>query len=134
MVARNKPFIDSGGARLLIVVGVLLIGGAVGAHAYTRRELTRDMDGIKQLGALLTQVQHERDRATSAADSTRLAANIKERQYFLGRRSYHVPFTQARLERWGTPTGPGTILITLGGALIALGVYHLRRNRISPVN
>ena len=66
-------------------------------------------------------------RATTATDSTRLAERITGREYGISRREYHVPHRQARLDRWWQPTGPGTLTVAFGVALVLVGLALRRR-------
>lgn len=113
---------------LLVVLGVLFIVGPIVLHAWHRSTYERDVRGVQQLQRQLDSARAALSRAATPADSQRLAQDVQSREYFLGRRAYHVGHQGAALDAWWRPTGRGTILLLIGAALVLSGgVLTLKR-------
>lgn len=116
-----------------LVVGVLVIVSTIGVDHNQRSLQARDLRGIANLRRMLDSTRAALAVAPTAADSTRIAAEITDREYYRGRREFHVPLRQEGLDAFWTPTGRGTISVAVGAAFVILGVVLMgpRRPRTS---
>lgn len=114
-------------ALVPLVAGALVILSTVAIDQNQRRLHDSDVRGIANLRHLRDSVKAALAVASSAADSTRLTAEITEREYYLGRREFHVPLRKEANDRRWKATGPGTIGVAVGAAFIILGVVLVRR-------
>lgn len=113
----------------LLALGALFIAGTVALDRKNRRDHAADLSGISNLRRALDSTRAALAVAPTAADSTRLAEQVKEREYYLGRREFHVPLRQEGLDGFWQKTGSGTILVGTGIVLIILGAVSLRPPR-----
>ena len=111
------------------LVGLLLLGGALLADAHTRRGQLRESAAVGQLRATLDSVRATLSRASARVDSTRLSEEVASREYYLGRREYHLAGLQATVLGWWEPTGTGTLLVLQGAVLTLSGLGLLARRR-----
>ncbi len=116
---RNSP--------ILLVLGLTLVAAPITAYLYLRRVHEQDVQGISALRDRLESVRAELASATTAADSAGLLREIREREYFLGRRQFHVPLREAQLAGWWRPTSIGTLAVAFGGVLWVVGLFRLWR-------
>ena len=112
-----------------LVAGALLIAAAVAVDRNQRTGHAEDLRGIATLRRVLDSTRTALAAAPTAADSARIAEEVKEREYFLGGREFHVPHRQEGLDAFWKPTGHGTIFVAAGGAFIILGLVLLRPPR-----
>ena len=110
-----------------LVAGALVILGTIVLDQTDRRSHEADLRGIANLRRMLDSTRAALAVAPSAADSARLAAEITEREFYIGRRAFHVPLRQESQDRRWKATGMGTIWVAAGAAFIILGVVLLRR-------
>lgn len=114
-------------AVVLTGVGLIvlaMIGSRLALDA--RRDDERD---VAELRARLDSVRAALARA-SAADSSRLTTEVQEREYFLGRREYHLAHPAPGGSPWRRPFGPGTVVFGAGLVIIVLGGGIL--SRVAP--
>lgn len=112
---------------LALVLGLLLVGGTVWWNVGKRRLQAHDVQSIAQLRHSLDSARATLATMTTAADSARLAEQLRESEFWIEQRAFHVPSQQESLDGWWALTGPGTIAVTIGGALLVLGAAGLRR-------
>jgi len=112
---------------LAITLGCASLLGVIGFNVVERRTQTDDVEGIRQLREVLDSTRAALARATTAADSASLTEQIQGRAWGIGRREYHVPPRQERLDGWWRATGPGSIGVVVGTLLVVGGVTSLRR-------
>jgi len=112
-----------------LVAGVLVIVSTIAVDQHQRTGHAEDVRGIANLRRSLDSTRALLVSATTAADSLRIADAVKEREYYLSRREFHVPLRQEQLDSFWTPGGRGTIFIACGAGLIILGVVLLRLPR-----
>lgn len=115
-----------------LVAGVLVIASTIVVDQNHRTTHERDLRGIANLRRALDSTRVLLGTATTAADSLRLGDAVKEREYYLGRREFHVPLRQEGLDAFWTPTGRGPIYLACGAALIILGVVLVRPPKSRP--
>ena len=112
-----------------IILGLALVIGTISLDIYQRRSHEEDVRGIATLRDNLDSARLALAAATTGSDSARLTEEIRSREYFLSRRQYHVPQSQAALAgRWRL-TGPRTILVAFGGLLVVAGLVVLRQRK-----
>ena len=119
----------SAGPLLSLVLGVLFIGGSVWRNISERRLQEHDVQSIAVLRHSLDSARATLAVMKTAADSARLSEQLRVSEYFIGRRAFHVPEQQESLDGWWALTGPGTISVAIGGALIVLGAAGFRRRK-----
>lgn len=111
-----------------LIAGVLLVIGAIYSNESRRRTHAEDVRGIGVLRERLDSTRAALVVAPTAADSTRLTQEVTQREFFLARREFHVAIRQEQIDAWWTLTGPGTLSVVGGAALLLLAVARLRRN------
>ena len=112
-----------------IILGLALVIGTISLDIYQRRSHEEDVRGIATLRDNLDSARLALAAATTGSDSARLTEEIRSREYFLSRRQYHVPQSQAALAgRWRL-TGPRTILVAFAGLLVMAGLVVLRQRK-----
>lgn len=117
-----------GHGAVLLLAGVVLVILAVAGSRHTltaRRDAQQD---VAQLRTGLDSVRAAVGSALTAADSARLAAEIQDREYYLGRREYHLAASAPSGAPWRRPFGVGTVLLGGGLVLALLGAAVLARS------
>ena len=112
---------------LALVFGLAAIVGAVGGNVNDRRQQEHDITSLRQLRHSLDSARATLATMTTAADSARLAEQLRESEEGISYRAFHVPSQQDSLDRWWTVTGPGTIAVAVGVVLIGAGLFGLRQ-------
>lgn len=107
---------------VMLLIGAVLIGLAVyGSWASTTGRAAAERD-VAELRRQLDSVRASLVTASTAADSARVRAAITDREYYLGRREYHLaPRSSSRR--------PGLVLGGAGGMLLLAGGIMLWRGR-----
>ena len=118
-------------ALVPLILGLAFIAGAVVTNVQQREVQRADMRDIAGLRAELDSVHIALARASSGADSARLAKSVADRTYILGRREFHVPSRQEAIDGWWNLRGPGTLLCVVGALFIALAVATPLLRRIA---
>ena len=115
-----------------LLAGSAFIVGAFLLSGIRERGHAEDLGGIARLQVILDSTRGALAAATTATDSTRIAAEVKEREYYLGRRAFHVPLRQESIDAWWTLSGAGARFLILGAlCILAAGVLTIRR-KTSP--
>jgi hypothetical protein len=112
-----------------LIIGAVAALGAVALGRTQRRTYDEDVRDIAAVRVILDTKRQALAKATMARDSAILLKESSEREYFLGRREYHMPFRAAAIARWWAPTGRGTLLFIAGVALVAVGGGMLLADR-----
>jgi hypothetical protein len=116
----------------LLLAGSAFIVGAFLLSGIRERGHAEDLRGIAGLRVLLDSTRGALAAATTATDSTRIAREVTEREFYLGRRTFHVPLRQESIDAWWTLRGEGARFLILGAlCILAAGVLTIRR-KTSP--
>lgn len=115
----------------LIVIGIALIVTPVTWGCMQRRAAVAEARDIDSLRVMLDSARSAL-AAAAAPDTARLSAEVRSREYFLSRRSYHGANRAAPRPFW-RPAGPAALLAT-GGAIMMLagGIQLIRRRAPRP--
>lgn len=116
-------------ARLVLVLGSLAVLVPIALHVYQRQLQERDVREVAQLRAAFDSTLTAMAAPTTAADSARLVGDVREREYWLGRREYHLIQRQAQLASWWRPMGFPAISVALGVVLFLVAVLVPRRGK-----
>ncbi len=116
----------------LLVLGVALIALAVGTGVVRERTQADDVRGVARLRQLLDSTRGALASATTAADSARIGREVREREFYWGRRSFHIAPRQETIDGWWTLKGQGAQLALLGALCIVAGGALLMRRRTRP--
>lgn len=116
------------GPIIPLLLGVTLAALSVIVHLNLKHDAAKDLRGIAALRRTLDTTRVALASAANSTDSARIATQIAEREYYLGRREFHLPLRQATLDGWWRRTGPGTLLLAAGGVLIAIAGWLFRRD------
>lgn len=111
-----------------IGAGVCCLIGALAPPLADRHFLAAERREIALLRDSLGSTRTRLGVARTSADSTRLVEEIRSREYFIGRREFHLPVRQERLREWWQRTGPGTLGVALFVVLVTGGVVARRRS------
>lgn len=111
----------------VLVLGLFAAVMPLVAYWHQVRTLASDRREVAGLTSQLDSVRAEWQRDTLAATSGRLRSEIQQREYLLGRRSYHVVWRSQAVAGWWRPWGPG-LGGTVGGIGLILIGLALRRH------
>lgn len=114
---------------LLILLGCLAMLSSLAIYRNDRNLLQNDLVDIGRMRTIVDSSRAQLARATTAAESTTLADQIRAREAGIARREFHVPLRQERVTGWWRPAGPGTWSMVIGAALTIAGLVALRRVR-----
>ena len=110
-----------------LLVGIALIVGAFVIIDIRRENHEADVRGVERLSAMLDSTRLALAAAGSGPDSARLAAEVKEREYYFGRRAYHLG-RQESIDAWWTVRGPGSWLVGIGALCLVIAAVTARRS------
>ncbi len=113
-------------ALVLLILGVVIVAGAIAGNVSQRRLRESRADDIRRLRLELDSTRAAMAVAPGATDSARLEASIGDRKRLLARREGHLG-SQPTVESWWPFSGTGTFAVTAGVALIALAAVLFRR-------
>ena len=108
-------------------MGLLFAAAPLAEYFHARHVYAGDVAGVNQLGANLKAAKQSFARASTAADSARLASDIKEREFYFGQRAYHLSYQKAHVDNAWKLGSLSTILIAAGFGMIAVAAVQLRR-------
>ncbi len=114
---------------IVLILGLMAIVAPITLYIYQRQVHEQDVQSINGLRDQLDSTRAAHAAATTTADSARLADDIRDREYWLSRREYHVPQSQAQLGGWWRPTGFATLTVTLGAVLVVVGLVLMQRHK-----
>ena len=116
-------------SAVALVLGAVTVAAPIVIYGYLRHVHEEDVEGISRLREELDSTRAVLALATTAADSARLADDVRTREYWYDRLQFHVPLREERLAGWWKPTGFGTLTVTFGMLLIVIGLMALRRRK-----
>ena len=114
----------SHGAILLLAGVILVVVAVAGAQQRLTAKIDAEQD-VAELRVRLDSVRGALASAVTATDSARLASEIRDREYYLGRREGHVAAPRPSGAPWRQPFTFGTVLFAGGVALGILGAALL---------